>query len=315
MVELALVTPFLALLLLGGAQVGQIAYTQISLDSATREGARAGVAAPNAALAWDTTQAVPASHACTSADFAQGTTGNPACIAVLDAAGFLDQSLFTANPCAAGQACVTLQVIGSANLSSFSGRPVARLTAAGSPCNNGNQATVTGTVSGMPSGLLAIVSDTSGDTQSGVAGAFTLCVAARGSTTTQTITAQVGAVGCGGYSGSVGPFNVAKGQTYTESVSLGPEPVCPTPTPSPTAPPSATPTPTPGPTPSPTAGPVAGCSAQTVPDQDYITVSVSYPAPIFVPLIGSIFQTQPGVRQVTTSMTYAIEPCTLTQGA
>jgi hypothetical protein len=49
-----------------------------------------------------------------------------------------------------------------------------------------------------------------------------------------------------------------------------------------------------------------------VPDSDYITVTVSYPVPVFVPLLGSIFQTQSGLRQISESVTYAIEPCTMT---
>jgi Flp pilus assembly protein TadG len=315
LVEMALLAPFLVLLLLGGAQVGEIAYSQVSLDSAAREGARAGVAAPNAALSWDAGGAVPATHRCTSADFVDGS-GNPLCIAVVDASGYLDQTKFTANPCASGQACVTITVIGPNNLSAFDVHsPTARLESS-SPCNNGQYATVNGTVSGIPSGMSATIADTSGDTQSGVTGAFTLCATANNSTTTQTITAQVGPVSCGGYSGSVGPFSVSKGQTYTnENVTVTAEPACPTSTPTPPPPtPTAvpTPTPTPGPTPTPTAGPGISCGVQLVPDSDYITVTVSYPVPVFVPLLGSIFQTQSGLRQISESVTYAIEPCTMT---
>lgn len=314
LVEMALLAPLLVLLLLGGAQVGEIAYSQVSLDSAAREGARAGVAAPNDALSWDTGGTVPATYQCTSADFVDGS-GNPLCIAVVDASGYLDQTKFTANPCASGQACVTITVIGPNNLTAFDVHsPTARLESS-SPCNNGQYATVNGSVSGIPSGMSATITDTSGDTQSGVTGAFTLCATANNSTTTQTITAQVGPVSCGGWSGSLGPFSVSKGQTYTnEVVAVTAEPACPTPTPTPlpTATPSPTATPTPGPTPTPTAGPAVSCGVELVPDSDYITVTVSYPVPIFVPILGGIFQTQSGLRQISESVTYAIEPCTMT---
>src|SRR5580704_3148079 len=314
LVEMALLAPVLVLLLLGGAQVGEISYSQISLDSAAREGARAGVAVPNVALGWDTLGTVPSSYQCTSADF-DDVTGNPICIAVVDASGFLDPTKFTTTPCASGSGCITITVKGPNNLTAYEAhRPTARLMS-NSPCNNGQYATVNGTVTGIPSGSTATITDTSSDSQSGVTGAFTLCATANNSTPTQTITAQVGPVSCGGWSGSVGPINVSKGQTITLNTNLvvNAEPACPTPTPTPnpTPTPLPTPTPTPGPTPTPTAGPGVACKSQLVPDSDYITVTVTYPVAIFVPLLGNFFQTQPGVRQISTSVTYAIEPCTM----
>jgi Flp pilus assembly protein TadG len=317
LVEMALIAPFLVLLLLGGTQVGQIAYSQVSLDTAAREGGRAGAAAPDAALSWDTNGAIGASHNCTTADFVQGS-GNPVCIAVANGSGFLTLSDFTTNPCTSGQACVTIKVIDSGDLSDrVVPMPQARL-AASSPCSPGTQATVTGTVSGIPAGLTATITDTSGDSQQLVTGPFTLCVAANHSTTSQTLTAQVGAGSCGGYSGSIGPFPVAKDQTYTENWTVVAEPACPTATPTPAATPTPTPTPTPtvGPTPTPTAGPDVECANPQVPgNNNYITVTVSYPVSIFVPIIGAVFQTQTGLRQISTTVTFAIEPCSLTQGA
>lgn len=328
LLEMALVAPILIVLLLAGAQVGQIAYSLVSLDSATREGARAGVTAPNAALksggvvwyAGSTT-----THQCNATDYNDlSGNGNPICIAVLNAAGYLNQSSFTSSP-GCPLACVTIQVIPPGGLSErpLSGHSAKLLSATSSPCNNGNQATVQGTVFGIPNGMAATVADSSGDTQSGVTGAYTMCVAATGTTTSQVITAQVGPVSCNGYSGSIGPFTVAHGITYSGSgqgdITVTAEPACATPTPTatpgPTASPSPSPTPTAGPTPTPTAGPGAGCSGQTVPDSYYITVKVSYPVPIFVPFIGAVFQTQSGVRQISTSVTDAIEPCTITGGA
>lgn len=320
LVEMALVAPILVVLLLAGAQVGEIAYGEVSVDTAAREGARAGALAPNSALSsagstWYS--GGNTSHRCTTADFTAGLTGNPICIAVLNTRGLLASSAFTTNPCSdASQACVTITVIGANGLRSENvGPPVAHLDS--STCNN-SQAVIAGTVSGGPSASPATISASTGETQpSDSTGAFSICVKANGSTSTQTLTAQVGTVSCGGYSGSLGPFAVSHGGAYTENITVSAEPACPTPTPGPTATPTPTPTPTPtaGPTPSAAPGPSVTCATQTVPDSDYLQVTVAYPIPVFVPIVGSIFQTQPGLRQVTATVTYAIEPCTLTQAA
>jgi len=238
-------------------------------------------------------------------------------LAVLNSLGTLSQSEFTNNPCANGQqACVTITVIPANGLQRFdTDPPTAHLD--GSSCNNSN-ATVTGVVSGMPGGTPATVTATTGETQpTDNSGNFSICVKANGSTSSQTLTAQVGSVSCGGYSGSVGPFPVSGGGAYTENITVTAEPACPTPTPtaSPTPTPSPTATPTPGATPSPTAGPTVNCPPETVSDTGFIEVTVAYPSPVFVPFIGAIFQTQPGSRLLTSSVTEAIEPCTLTEGA
>lgn len=316
LVELALLAPLLVLLLLGGAQVGEIAYSQVSLNSAAREGARAGVEAPNDALSFVTTLGSP--YNCTAADFSDPPVGNPICIAILNGRGYLDAGAFTTNPCTAGQACVTISV-----LSALSDRvvpmPSERLVSS-SPCNSGKYATVTGNVLGIPNQtppLTATITDTSNDTTvTDSTGSYTLCATANGQTTSQVITAQVGSVSCdgGGFSGSV-QVNVSKGLTVPNTnVTVYAEPTCP---PSPTATPTPTPTPsttpgTPGPTPIPTTGPTVSCGNQVVPDSDYVSVTVTYPAPIFLPIVGPVFQTAPGTRQISTTVTFAIEPCTMT---
>jgi TadE-like protein len=243
LVELALVAPILVILLLGAAQVAAIAFGLVSIDSATREGARAGALAPNNSLksggvTWYS--AGTPSHQCTTSDFQTGLNGNPVCEAVLESAGTLKASLFTSNPCAdPTQACVTITVLPPTSLNSMvTGSQQVRLM--GSTCNGAN-ATVNGVVNNMPGGgQIATVSDLTGDTQpSDTSGNFTICVKANGSTTSQTLTAQVGTPSCGGWSGSVGPFPVSSGATYTKNINLTAEPACPTPTPLPT------PTPTP----------------------------------------------------------------------
>jgi hypothetical protein len=178
------------------------------------------------------------SHQCTSADFLTSPV-NPVCAAVLESSGTLKASLFTSNPCAdPTQACVTITVLGPASLNSaVTGPQHAHLE--GSSCN-GSQATVTGVVNGMPGGQTATISDLTGDTQpTDTSGNFSICVKANGSTTSQTLTAQVGSPSCGGYSGSFGPFPVSTGTAYTENITVTAEAACPTPTPLPT------PTPTP----------------------------------------------------------------------
>lgn len=321
---MALVAPILVILLVGGAQVGQIAYNLVSLDSTAREGARAGATAPNAALksggaTWYSS-GTP-THQCNANDFNDTSgTGNPVCIAVLNSTGYLAQSSFTGSP-GCPVACVTITVLAPSGLSTVVDPPRAARLMNSSPCNNGNQATVTGSVSGIPSGMSATVTDSSGDTQSGITGAYTLCVAATGTTTSQVVTAQVGTVSCGGYSGATGTFTVAHGGSYPGDVTVTAEASCSTPTPTATPTPTPTPTATPGPTATPTAtpvpspGPSVTCPAEIVPDTYFIVVTVSYPVPIFVPFVGGIFQTAPGVRQISTTVTDAIEPCTLTQGA
>jgi hypothetical protein len=49
-----------------------------------------------------------------------------------------------------------------------------------------------------------------------------------------------------------------------------------------------------------------------VDDTYYFTVTVTYPAPIFIPFINQLFQTSSGVRMITASVTYPIDPCAMT---
>jgi Flp pilus assembly protein TadG len=246
LVELALVAPILVAMLLGAAQVGSIAFGLVSIDTAAREGARAGAIAPNKSLidystntTWYTSSTT--THQCNTADFGPvpggpppGTPGNPICEAVLNSSGTLNQSLFTVNPCAsAQQACVTISVKPIADLLSMQVVPhAARLESAS--CL-GSNATVTGVVSGMPSGQTATVTATTGETQpTDTSGNFSICVLANSLTTSQTLTAQVGPPSCGGWSGSVGPFSVSSGATLTENITVSAEGPCPPPPPTPT---------------------------------------------------------------------------------
>lgn len=327
LVEMALVAPVLIALLLGGAQVAEIAYGAVSVDTSSREAARAGALNPNlsmksAGVTWWT--AGTPTHQCNAADFVEGPTGNPICIAALNARGFLSSSLFTSSPCAsASQACVTITVLtdatsGSGGLSSTTvGPPALRL--AGQSLCSGSTATVTGSVTGDSADAFTIT-DTSGDTVTvGAGGTYTLCAKATGSITSQVITAtSVGATACSGYSGSVGPFPVTNGGSNVEDVPVQAN-VCTTTTTT-TSTSTGTSTTTTSTTTTTTStgtttAPPATCPPPTIPDTYFIKVTVSYPVPIFVPVVGGLFQSQAGLRTVTASVTDAVEPCTLTQGA
>jgi Flp pilus assembly protein TadG len=335
LVETALAAPFLVMLLLGGAQVGSIAYDQVSLDTAARDGARAGAAAPTHSVtdystntSWYTAgNPATYTYTCKTADFAAGA--NPICLSVINSEGFLTQSLFTTNPCGTNQGCVTITVVPPSSLASArNGPPALRLVSApqglpqtpSSPCNSGNQAEVDGTVSNIPSGQAGQLSDSTSDpkpTFSSSSPSYQFCVKANNNVSTQTITAQVGTVGCGGWTGTV-TLSVSHGQVYTgQDISLAYEGDCTTATTSTTS--SSTTTTssssstatTTGATSSVT-GPALGCAAHPVDDSYYFTVAVKYPAPIFIPFINNLFQTSSGIRMVTASVTYPVDPCTMT---
>jgi Flp pilus assembly protein TadG len=57
-------------------------------------------------------------------------------------------------------------------------------------------------------------------------------------------------------------------------------------------------------------------TSSTLPNDGLISVSVSYPVPIFVPLIGQFFADSgsPNQRTLSRTVTMRIEPCTITQG-
>lgn len=341
LVETALAAPFLVMLLLGGAQVGSIAYDQVSLDTAAREGARAGAAAPNHTVisygtntTWYTAgNAATYTYTCQTADFATG--GNPVCVAVANSSGFLTSSVFTSNPCGTNQGCVTIKVVPPASLASArNGPPALRLASAplagpdatnsvASPCNSGNQAEVDGSVNfGNVSGFsTATLADTTNDpspTVSSSSPTFQYCVSANNNVSTETITAQVGPVGCGGYTGSITINDVTHGQLFSgENINVTYEGNCTTATTSTTSS-SSTTTSTSSTTTTSTGvtstvtGPAVGCASHPVDDSYYLTVTVTYPAPIFIPFINNLFQTSSGIRMITSSVTFPVDPCTMT---
>ena len=327
LVETALAAPFLVMLLLGGAQVGSIAYDQVSLDTAAREGARAGAAAPTHAVysfqsasQWYNS-AVPATYiyTCKAADFASGA--NPICEGAVNAAGFLDSSKFTTNPCTSGQACVTITVVPPASLQrEVRGAPEAILTASGSCVPKSKFATVTGTVSGAPSGSAVTFTDTNSPpdslTSTTSGSTYTACINAQSGTIASiTIAAQDGPAGCGGYTQTLTLTNVQANTTTNQDIVLQAEPACTTATTSTTTSSTTTTSSSTSTSTSATStvtGPATGCSAHPVDDSYYFTVSITYPAPIFIPFLNTLFQTSSGIRMINTSVTYPVDPCTMT---
>ncbi len=89
--ELAIAAPLLVLLLVGGAQVGAIVYSQVTIDTAAREGARIGSEQPVNSGAYP--GGVPATTPITCSPAT--TPNNPVCKAVWNASGLLDGKTFT----------------------------------------------------------------------------------------------------------------------------------------------------------------------------------------------------------------------------
>jgi Flp pilus assembly protein TadG len=286
LIEMALIAPFLLMLLGGATQIGTIAYGLVSVDTAAREGAR--VASENPHTALDTLAGSP--YSCTAND------SNPICIAVRNASGQLDGS----------RLAITIT-----SPSTLSLVPTDVLRAS-NPCSS-SEATLTGVVSNLPTGAgSATVQGSTGGSRAAVStgsnGAYTLCLTPG----SQVVTATAFGSGCD--YGDAARLTVAAGLTSAQDFSLPAS--CPTPPPLSSATPA--PTATPGATPFPSATPVPGasCPSETrVTDQQYVTVTVSFPVAVFVPFAGFLGDPgNPRQRTVTSSVTMEIEPCTLTQG-
>ena len=307
MTELALAAPFLVVLLVGSAQVGSLAYGNITVDTAAREGGR--VAAEKPVNATSFTFPIAGSGGTSSQVFHCNPTdeANFAVEAVCTNAGLLDNSLLT----------ITI----TRNVDTTSLRPLdnIRLADASNPCR-GTDASVSGTVSNIPNGQTVTVQGSAGGTVSSqtvtqASPGYSLCLT-YGS---QNVTASVG-TGCGGYSASVA-LTLQKSQVVTQNLELTANycPPTPTPTAAPTPTPTPTSTPTPAPaTPTPTPAPGPGSFACSYPPNNlntaYIQIDVTYPVRIFVPFVDRIFSSAPGIRTVTSSVTVRIDPCSITQG-
>jgi Flp pilus assembly protein TadG len=291
--ELALIAPALVVLLGGGGEMGAIIYGQVTIDTATREAARAAAENPNNALGFGGSSQT---FHCVSADEA-----NVAVDAACTGNGLLDNSNLT---------IVLIKNVDTTSLVI----PDDVVLVKKNGCNN-NEAHVAGTVYNIPNGQTATVQSSAGGSvhqQINVSSTYSLCVSAG----SQTISATVG-TGCSGYAASV-TQSYSSGQNVSQDFTLVSNGPCPTPTPTPAPTPTPTPGPTPTPSPSPTPGPSPGSGSNCVlppgVTTQYLTVEVFYPVGIFVPFIGRMFDNGGGVHTVMASLTIRIEPCAITQG-
>jgi hypothetical protein len=302
LVEVALITPTLMALVGGAGQVGAVAYGNVTVDTAAREGARVATDYPNRAL--DFVKTLGASTYTCGQTPSDSSTETSVCDAVRSASGLLPAS----------QMAISL----AAN------HAVSRLPAdvvrVGNPCPGA--APASGIVGNLPAGSVATMSSpsaaSSGMVTSDSAGNYSICLAIPSSSTlTTTITATtVNAAGCTYHTSISVTVSTTKTVTPTPAnMTLPSSGTCPgTPTPTPVA--------TPGPTPTawalgpvPTPAPSLPCST-VVPDTSYVAVTVSYRVPIFVPFVNRILADTPSasVRTVSATEVMQIEPCTITQG-
>ena len=298
MVELAILAPLLIALTTGATQVGSIAYSDVTVDTAAREGARIASEAPNKSLDFVPTLNLT-SYTCGGAT-QDALTEASVCEAVRGASGLISGSSLT----------ITVSVSGN-----ISARP-RHLILAANPCPAG--ALASGVVSGLPTGTVATMASPSKSSSGAVttdsSGNYSMCLSGSGATS---ITATaVDASGCV-YSTSLSVSIAGKVVTPTPgSMTLPASGVCPTPAPTPV--PTATPTPTPVPTngPVPTPPPSRACST-VVSDTSYVQVAVTYHVLIFVPFVNRFFEDSPGAgtKTVTATQRMQLEPCAITQGA
>jgi Flp pilus assembly protein TadG len=287
LVELAVAAPFLLLLLTGAAQVGTVAYANVTVDTAAREGARMGSENPHTAL-----DVIASPYTCAANDT------NGVCTAARQASGALDPN------------ALIIVITAPDDVSKV---PPDVIRIASCPSTG---ATVTGVVSNLPVGSAgAVVMGSGGGLQNQVAtdssGNYTICLPPGGVVLTVTAT---GSNGCS--YGSSSRLTVTAATSYTQNFAL--PTTCATPTPEPVV----SPTYNPNATPAPSGTPVPGSSCPSLgPNNDtkYVTVTVKYRVPIFAPFIGPLFTNSPNgaatpYREVASTVTMRIEPCTITQG-
>lgn len=89
LLELAIASPLLVVLLVGGAQVGSIVYGQIAVGTAADTGARIAASQPDNSLSWVGTQTGLVTHTCLQSDT------YAACVAAFNALGGLAKSSAT----------------------------------------------------------------------------------------------------------------------------------------------------------------------------------------------------------------------------
>lgn len=305
LIEVAIASPLLIVMLAGGAQFGSLAYGQITVDTAAREGARTAISSPVSSLGSFFSKSTTTTYHCSGPG-----DSNPVCQAVLTSPGNLGILSFqasrfaitlTANQPAAGP-WSRLPEDGMVLVSACAGT-----TVKGSVTLPGGGNASGATVSASGSGVTGTSTNTNGS------GAYTLCLGIPISEGV-TVSASLTTGGCT-QTGQVIQTLPSSGTVTGVNVTLG---ACPTPTPAPSPTPLPTPPSTSPPTPSslPTATPYTCTPAQRDLDGTYVSVTVTYQMPIFIPFVGQLFADSgnSGVRTVRAEVTMRVEPCTATQG-
>jgi hypothetical protein len=306
LLEVAIASPLLIVLLAGGAQFGSVAFGQITVDTAAREGARTAIANPSSSLGGFFNKAAgPTTMTCQGAS----SYPNAICQAVLDSPGNygllgFDPTKFvitvTANQPAIGP------------WSRLPGDDIVLASACGGT-------TVKGSVR-MPDGVTPAVNASMSGSGSGVtgtsvntdnAGKYTLCLTVP-STENVTISAVLAVGGCPETAQviqSLPPAGTVSGVDLT----LG---SCSTSTTTTTTSTSTSTTTVTVTSSSVSATPYTCTQAQSDLDGTYVSVRVTYPMPIFVPFVGQLFADSgnAGTRTVSSTVTMRVEPCTATLG-
>jgi len=310
MIELAIAAPFLLLLLVGAAQFAYLAYAGISVQTAAREGARIAAENPGAVS--------PVPSCPTTPPGSGQSTGNAVCDAIYRGAGLLGSSNLTISVTAPDTtvSAVPTDVIQIDNPHTSTSSTTSSTTTAGG-CN-GNTVAVTGAVS--PAQVASITDNgTNLITKTTLSdGTFTLCLLSENGSHSYTDTIYFTSQSCSATQVTQDVTVTSSGASpSTLSISL-PAATCTstsTTTTSTTASTSTSTTSTSSSTSSSSASSFSGstgsfsCSG-TLTGQ-YVTVSVSYDAPVFVPglswLLGS-------THTMTATVTMRVESCDIQGG-
>ena len=305
LVEMALLAPVLLILLLGSLQVAYLGYGAVTIDTAAREAGR--VASFNLTALQSIAQS-GSTYTCAANPL---TDSNQICKAVANNAGLLNGRTFS---------LVKIQVNVAVAHDNDVPDDVQRVVCNGTP--------LSGTVSGIPGGGTALISDTlngTNATSTDASGNYTDCVNPNppdGQNQALTISATAGTNNqC---TGSTQATLTKHGNSWDADQTSYPITLtCPTPTPTPLPTPTPTPTATPSasPTPSPTL--VSGlppvgtspsaqyCTTQNPPAGSFVTVTVEYQAGIFVPFLGNLLaDSGQNYKTLHASVTVRVNPCT-----
>ena len=306
LLEVALASPLLIVMLVGGAQFGSIAFGQVTVDTAAREGARTAIENPVSSLGSFFSTSGPTSMTCSG----QPSYSNAICQAVLDSPGNYGLVSFDARKFSI---TVTAHQPASGPWSRVpDGSDIVLASACGGTTVKGSVSMPDGSnasgalVSASGSGVTGTSTSTNGS------GAFTLCLSIP-TTESVTVSATLTVGGCP-ETAQVSQTMPTSGTVSGISLTLA---ACTTTTTTTTTTSTATTTTTVSVTSTSVSATPFSCSTtESSLDGTWVSVKVSYPMPVFVPFIGGVFADHGSgsTRTVTSEVTMRVEPCTLTQG-